>query len=96
MASLLPKSCNLGKPHHKNISVHLGIARLGEGGGLNPCQDGLGHLFRGEYSQVQTGICLILGGQKACQDGLGHFFTEGLPLNIHLYYSFRNIGSRKR
>ena len=37
-----------GKPHRKKISVHLGIARLG--GGLNPCQDGLWHLFLGEMS----------------------------------------------
>ena len=39
---------DLGKPQHKKISVHLGIARLG--GGLNPCQDGLWHLFLGEMS----------------------------------------------
>ena len=42
----------LGKPHHKNIAVHLGIARLvvvgGGGGDLNLWQDGLWHLFLGE------------------------------------------------
>ena len=41
----------LGKPQHKNIAVHLGVARLG--GGLNPCQDGLWHLFLGEMSMYK-------------------------------------------
>ena len=40
--------CYLEKPHRKNISVHLGIARLVRG--LNPCPDGLWHLFLGEMS----------------------------------------------
>ena len=43
----------LGKPQHKNISVHLGIARLRGRGGLNTCQDGLGLLFRGELSKYK-------------------------------------------
>ena len=36
----------------KKISVHLGIARLGEGG-LNPCQDDLSNLFSGELSKYK-------------------------------------------
>ena len=73
---------HLGKPQQRNISVHFGIARLGGVGGLNPCQDGLGHLFRGELSKYKHAFW---GGQKACQDGLGHLFyrrifTGGLPI----------------
>ena len=41
----------LGKHHYKNISVHLGIARLG--GGLNPCQDGLWQLFLEEMTMYK-------------------------------------------
>ena len=37
----------------------MGIARKG-GGGLNACQDGLGHLFR----EVQMGNLLDCGGVK--------------------------------
>ena len=42
-----------------------------------------------------NGHLLELGGQKACQNGLGpiffrRIFTDGIPLNIHLYWSFRN------
>ena len=48
----------LGEPHLICCHFYLGIARLG--GGLNACPNGLGQLFR----EVQTGICLILGGSK--------------------------------
>ena len=41
----------LGKPPQKKRHFYLGIARLG--GGLDPCQDGLGHLFREELSKFK-------------------------------------------
>ena len=49
----------------------MGIAR--KGGGLNACQDGLGHLS----APNQMGNLLDCGGgQNACQDGLGHLCSE--------------------
>ena len=61
---------------------------------LNPCQDGLGHLFRGELSKYKQAFAWFWGVKKLARMVWGTFFqrifTEGLPLNIHLYYSFRN------
>ena len=53
------------EPRRIKIHVHLGIARLG-GVGLNPCQDGLGHLFRGELS-IQPFKMLKLGPKKSAK-----------------------------
>ena len=46
------------------------------GGGLNACQDGLGHLFREELSKFKWAFAWLWGGQNACQDGLGHLCSE--------------------
>ena len=47
----------LGKPQHKNIAVHLGIARLG---GSKPLPGWfVAPIFRRNV-HVQTGICMIL------------------------------------
>ena len=42
---------------------------LNGAGGLNACQDGLGHLFREELSKVKWAFPCFWG---FCQDGLGH------------------------
>ena len=41
----------LGKPQHKKYSSSFGHCPFG--GGLNPCQDGLWHLFLGEMSMYK-------------------------------------------
>ena len=43
-------------------------------GGLNACQDGLGHLFREELPMFKWAFAWLWGGQNACQDGLGHLY----------------------
>ena len=43
-----------------------GIARLGEGGGENACQDDMGHFF----VHANWALSCFLGGQDASQDGL--------------------------
>ena len=40
------------------------------GGGLNACQDGLGHLFREELSMFKGAFACF------CEDGLGHLCSE--------------------
>ena len=50
---------DLGKPPRNCLQVQRGIARIG-GGGLNACQDGLGHLS----APNQMGNLLDCGGVK--------------------------------
>ena len=46
------------------------------GGGLDPCQDGLGHLFREELSMFKWVFASVKDGVKACQDALGHLLPS--------------------
>ena len=46
------------------------------GGGLNACQDGLGHLFREEVPQFKWAICLIVGGSKCLPGWFGALTIE--------------------
>ena len=46
------------------------------GGGLNPCQDGLGHLFREELAKFKGAFACFWGGLNPGQGGLGHLCSE--------------------
>ena len=51
----------LGKPHWERRRVYSGIAQMGEGGGLNPCPNGLGHLFWEELSMFKGAFSYFWG-----------------------------------
>ena len=57
------------------LSLLFGHCPFG-GGGLNACPNGLGQLFR----EVQTGICLILGGSKPLPRWFGALMQWKLKL----------------
>ena len=65
--------CELGKILVKRVvSIWaMGIACKGGrgGGGVNDCQDGLGHFFP-----------TLPRGVRACQDGLGHLIFSRFPV----------------
>ena len=54
------RDVHLGKPQHKKISVHLGIARLGGEGGSKPLPGWFVAPIFSRNVHVQTGICMIL------------------------------------
>ena len=59
----------------KKSCSQFGHCPFGEGG-LNACQDGLGHLFREELSKFKWAFAWLWGGHNACQDGSGHLCSE--------------------
>ena len=83
-----------GSPNKSKSTFIWVLPVWGGGGCLDPCQDGLGHLFGGELSKFKWAFAWFWGVKKLARMVWGTFFqrifTEGLPLNIHLYYSFRN------
>ena len=72
----------LFKTRHKGSPTEISVTSIwalpvrGEGGGLNPCPDGLGHFFREEFSKFKWAFPWFWGGLNPCQDGLGQLCSE--------------------